>query len=471
MQKMSLVLSGLLLATLLAVGCGPREPATADLALLPVVGRPEYAARRARLADGIGDGALVLPGAKMPAGDWPFFQSSDFWYLTGIEVPDAMLIVEGRSGRSTLFFTLDENTARGEGIPLELVRDPVTWTGIERVLPREDFDAELTALITRTRVLYTGFSAEELARDNGNEKRNALRRSMTADPWDGRMTREARFTERLQERFPGIEVRDATPLIWEQRRLKSPAEVALIREAARLAVEGHLAVMRSTQVGVKERELAALFEFICRRGGAAELAYYTIIMSGPNHPFGHYHRYDRVLEKGDFVILDAGPDVGYYNADVSSCFPADGRFTPRQRDLHELCAGIRQVCLATYRPGLTLREVGRAVAAWLEENGYDPGEQRFRGLVTWGGYNHPIGLATHDVMSTIRGPDLVLEPGFVFACDINMPIDETMGLRLEDTVVITADGCENLSAGLPRTVAEIEALMRGPGLLQREPPR
>ena len=190
-------------------------------------------------------------------------------------------------------------------------------------------------------------------------------------------------------------------------------------------------------------------------------------MSGPHHPFGHYHRHDRALGAGDLVILDAGPDYAYYNADVSSTFPADGRFRPEQRELYELGLGIRAVCLASYRPGITLREVGAKVREWLAANGHDPDAQSFRGLVTWGGYNHPIGLATHDAMVAVTGPDTPLGPGFVFACDVNLPVSETLGVRIEDTVVITADGCENLSDGLPRTVAEIEAAMRAPGLLQR----
>jgi len=114
-----------------------------------------------------------------------------------------------------------------------------------------------------------------------------------------------------------------------------------------------------------------------------------------------------------------------------------------------------------------LREVGAKVRAWLAANGHDADAPRFRGLTTWGGYNHPIGLATHDTMVAVTGPDEPLEPGFVFACDVNLPVSETLGVRIEDTVVITAEGCENLSAGLPRTVPRIEALMREPGLLQR----
>ena len=190
-------------------------------------------------------------------------------------------------------------------------------------------------------------------------------------------------------------------------------------------------------------------------------------MAGDHHPWGHYHQHDRTLEDGDFIILDAGPDYAYYNADISTTFPANGRFTQEQRELYELGLGIRQVCLDNYRAGTSFAEVGEKVREWLTANEYDATEDRFRGLVRWGCYNHPIGMATHDVMASVTGPEEPLEPGFVFACDINMPESETLGIRIEDTVVITEEGYENLSVGLPRTVQEIENLMREAGLLQK----
>ena len=104
---------------------------------------------------------------------------------------------------------------------------------------------------------------------------------------------------------------------------------------------------------------------------------------------------------------------------------------------------------------------------WLLDNGFDATEDRFGGLIKWGCYNHPIGMATHDVMASMTGPEEPLEPGFVFACDINIPQSETLGIRIEDTVAITQDGFENLSTGLPRTVQEIETLMGEAGLLQQ----
>lgn len=428
----------------------------------------EYAERRQRLMNQIGEGVAVIGGATEPMASVQFWQNNDFFYFTGVEIPGAFLIIDGVARESALYFDLSEKGALSEGIPLLLLQNPVAATGIERVGTIEEFEPHLAKLAARGLRLFTPHFPQELSRvTSSTEEYATWKRTVTESPWDGRQSRQQRFVERLQEKFPQAEVKDCSRMIWDLRKIKSEAEVALIRRAAQIAVSAHLAVMRSTQPGIHEQELAALFEFLCRKGGAQAQAYVTILMSGPNHPYGHYHRYDRTLEDGDFMILDAGPDYAYYDADVSTSFPVNGVFSERHRELYELAEEIHQVCLAGYRPGRTLRDVGKDVAAYLVAKGLDPTDSRFQYAASWGGYNHPIGMATHDVMASITGPDEPLQPGFVFACDINMPQDEDFGVRIEDTVVITKDGCEVLSAGLPRTVAEIELLMKEQGLLQR----
>ncbi len=423
--------------------------------------KKEYAARRSRLMEKIPDGAAVFLGAKTPAGSFRFVQGNDFYYFTGLEIPDAVLIVDGVRKASILFFSLSEEEARGEGLPLDFVRNPKDATGIEMILPRDRFSSFLAGLSQRAGTLYTMFKPEELSRDNSGEKLNALQRSMTLDVWDGRLTREFQFVNNLKARFPQVTVKDCSVLVWDMRKIKSPAEIERMRRAAQVAVKAHIGLLEAAAPGITEQELAALFEYTCKKNGAHDLAYYVILMSGPNHAFGHYHKHDRTLREGDFVILDAGPDIGYYDADVSSTFPASGRFSPEQKKLYELALGIREVCLASYRPRITFRDVGEKVRRFLVQNGVDPEDPKFRSLVRYGGYNHSIGMATHDVQATFAGPDEVLTPGYVFACDINLPYPEAeTGVRLEDTVLITESGSENLSAGLPRTVAEIEGRMK-----------
>ncbi|MGE5360121.1 MAG: aminopeptidase P N-terminal domain-containing protein [Bacteroidales bacterium] len=429
--------------------------------------KAEYAARRARLIEKIPDGVAVFLGASTPSGDYEFRQGHDFFYLTGVEVPDAFLVVDGARKESVLFFTMDETAAEGEGLPPELVRSPAAFTGIERVLAAEQFGSYLAGAARRTRVFYTMFKPEELGRENSNEKFNALQKAMTLSPWDGRPTRELQFVRQLRERFPQVEIRDASPIVWNLRKIKTPAELEVMRRAGRIGVRAHNAFIQSVKPGATEQELAALFEFLCKKDGARDLAYSTIIMSGKHHAWGHYHAYDRTLQAGDFLILDAGPDRENYHVDISTSVPASGKFTPRQRELYEIALAVHDLCEKSYRPGVTFRQVGEKVDGFLKENGLGQYAQQFRGIVRLGGYNHSIGLATHDVMGTFAGPDEVLAPGFVFACDIQLfSLAEEIGIRIEDTIAITGDGYENLSAGVPRTVAEIEALMKKEGPLQ-----
>jgi Xaa-Pro aminopeptidase len=429
--------------------------------------KPEYAARRSRLMAQIGDGAAVFLGATTPSSDVAFRQGHDFFYMSGVEIPDAILVVDGMRKESVLFFTMTEAEADGLAIPLDLVRAPVAYTGIERALPIEQFNGFLANLANRNRPLYTMFKPEEIGPENSNEKFNAQQRSMTLNMWDGRLTRELQFVKQVRERFPHVDLRDSSRLVWNQRKLKSPAELAIMRQTARIGVKAHNALIQSTRPGIAEKSLAAVFDFVSAQEGARGLAYYTIIMSGKNHAYGHYHAHDRVLADGDFVILDAGPDYGNYHVDISTTFPASGKFSPRQRELYEVALEVHQVALANYRPGTTLRAVGQKVDAMLKARGLEKYARDFAGIVRFGGYNHSIGLATHDVMGSFDGPDEVLQPGFVFACDIQLfRIDEQIGIRIEDTVAITDTGYEVLSAGLPRTVAEIEALMKKDGILQ-----
>jgi Xaa-Pro aminopeptidase len=427
----------------------------------------EYAARRARLMEKIGESAAVFLGASTPASDVAFRQGHDFSYLTGVPVPNAYLVVDGLRKESILFFTMSEAEAANEGIPRELVRDPKGVTGIERTLPAEQFGPFLAGLCQRAETLYTMFKPEELGPENANEKFNVLQRTMTLNPWDGRLTRELQFVKQLRDRFPQVEIRDCSPLVWELRQIKSPAELDVLRRAARIGVDAHRALIRSTRTGVPEKSLAAVFEFVCGLEGASGQAYYPIIMSGKNHAYGHYHAYDRILKAGDFIILDAGPDYADYHVDISTSFPASGSFTPRQRELYEAALAVRDTCLANYRPGVSFKQVGEKVAAMLQAKGLDAYARDFAGIVRYGGYNHMIGLATHDVASRFAGPDQILAPGLVFACDIQLfRLDEEIGIRIEDTVAITENGSENLSLGVPRTVTEIEALMKEDGILQ-----
>jgi len=422
--------------------------------------KEEYAARREKLMERIPDGLAILRGASITMGERTFHQYNNMMYFAGVEIPDVVLVIDGEKHESTLFFTINERTADGEGIPLELVRDPVAVTGIENYLPLEEFTPYLRKRMSNESVIYTPFSSEEFIGQCSGEKFRAFQRSVTNNEWDGRLSRELQFVENLKKEFPGSEVKDCSPFIYGLRKIKSPAEVDILRDAARAGVEAHKAVIKAASPGVEENVLAALFEYTCKINGAQGLSFPTIIMSAEHHAYGHYAQYDRTLEDGDFIILDAGPDVNYYDADISTTFPANGKFSEKQKEIYEFAFNVRDICQKNYRPGITLADVGLEVKKMLLEKGYDVNDRKYMGYFRHGGYNHGIGMAVHDRMDKFDSQNELLQPGFVFACDIMARADSVTSVRLEDTVVITENGCEVLSAGLPRSVKEIEEFMK-----------
>jgi len=428
----------------------------ASLAAGPLVfDKNEYAARRAKLMDKVADGAAVVLGAQPPTAFVPFVQANDFLYLTGVEAPNAALVVDGKRRQSVLFLTLTERAARNDGISLELVKDPQAATGIERVLPADQLLNYLARLGSQDYVLYTPFQPEELARECSLEKLGTLMRTMTYNPLDGRLTREQQFVRLIRDRSPAAVVKDASPLIWALRVFKSPAEVELLRRAGRIGVQAYREVLKAVRPGMPEYEVAALFEYHCKKEGAQDLAYYAILSSGENHPYVHYYKNDRILQDGDIVVMDCGPDLHNYDIDITITFPVGGRFTPRQREVYEAVLAVHNANLSLYQPGVKAAEIRDKVREILVGRGFNLDKDVFKMLA--GGFGHYVGLAVHDV----GGGPAALEPGMVFA---NEPMaifpEEKIGVRIEDTVLITAAGMENLTAGIPREPQELEAFMK-----------
>jgi Xaa-Pro aminopeptidase len=425
------------------------------LAAGPRFDNAEYATRRANLMAKITDGVAIIWGAQAIPSYYRYAQNNDFMYLTGAEIPGAVLIVDGLLKTSTLVFTSTEGAARAEGISAELVKDPRGFTGIERVAPIEALDALLSGIANRSKIVYTPFRPEELYREASLEKLGTLQRNMTLNPWDGRLTRELQFVKLFRERFPLVELRDCSALIWELRTIKSPAEIALMRRAGKIGAAAHTEMIKATRPGMYEYELSAVLNHVSEKQGAQESAYGVIISSGENHPYVHYNRHDRQLKDGDFIVVDAGPDLDYYDIDITTSFPANGKFTPRQREVYEAALAVHEANLQVYRPGLTIEQCRKEVEAILTKRGFDLNKDYFRRMR--GGFGHYVGMATHDV----GGGPQVLKAGMVFANEPYMfwP-GEDLGVRVEDTVLITETGCENLTPGIPRSVAEIEEAMR-----------
>jgi len=415
--------------------------------------KSEYAARRQKLMAQIPDGIAIIQGSLAGPLNNEFIQNNDFIYLCGVKLPRAVLIVDGIHKESTLFCSTSENYLRNEGLSLDLLRDPKGATGVEKYYPANEFTTILTGLAAQAKV-YTPFTPE------GPPQEVA-----TNSDWDGRLTRERQLAKMIQQRFPNTEVRDCTNMLWDLRRIKTPAEIEVMRRASRISVQAMIEVMKEARIGQYEYELSALFEYVCKRQGSRRVFDYNVIISSAeNHPYLHYYRHNRKLADGDFLVVDSGADYQDYDSDITISFPINGKFSPRQREIYEACNAVSKACLLYYKPGVTAYEVGAQVRKKLLEEGYDLTRDAFTSLQYFreGGVTHYVGLATHDAGGSDKPKNQPLRAGEVFASDVFAVFPkENLGVRIENVVLITETGCENLSVGLPREISEIEALMKG----------
>ncbi|MEO5820680.1 MAG: aminopeptidase P N-terminal domain-containing protein, partial [Vicinamibacteraceae bacterium] len=431
----------------------------------------EYAARRGRVMAGIGDAVAIVLGATEPPGEVPFRQNTQCFYLSGVVEPRAVVVLDGRTKRTTVF--LKPSNARRDtsmfGPALAPGPEAATTLGVDEVLPLADFSAAVTAIASAGRAIYTPFAAEVLgSQSQGDPTR--LWRANREDPWDGRDSREATFIARLKTAAPTAEVRDLDPIVNALRAVKSPREIALLRAATKIAGDGIIAAMRGTRPGVHEYELQAEAEYVFKKAGALGASYFALVATGRNSYYTHYHRSTEVLRDGELVQFDYAPDYKYYQSDVTRVFPVNGRFTPRQREYYGIYLKLYQALLTSIAVHKTPGEVTAVALVKMDAimAAYPFTDARIKAAATAmveslrarpdpRGLGHNVGLEVHDV-GGLQAP--TFEPGRVFTIEPQMRLeDEHLGVRLEDMILITEAGYENLSAFVPLEVADIERLM------------
>jgi Xaa-Pro aminopeptidase len=442
--------------------------------------KEEFAQRRAAIFDAIGNNAIALiQGASGLPGFSVFRQNNTFYYLTGLESAHAYLLLNGRTRQSRIYLPhRDEATESNQGKVLsaedgELIKQLV---GVEHVRGIEFLSADLvgTGLIRPPApFLYTEFSPAE----NGNDSRDELlyaQARTSADPWDGQPAREALFIQKLKERVPQFEIRDLSPILDATRIIKSPKEIEIIRKATQIAGLGIMEAMRSTQPGVYEYQLDAAAKYHFYMQGSRGDGYASIVGGGTNAYMGHYFHKTDALKDGDLVLMDYAPDYHYYTSDVTRIWPVNGKFTNEQKELYNFIVAYRDALFKYIKPGVTSNEVLDKAAADMKE--YLVGKKFLKpahlkavdeGLKFRGHFQHPVGMAVHDV-GRVHG--LPLQPGMIFTIDPMIWInEERLYIRIEDMALVTADGVENLSAFVPSKFEDVEALIKEKGLIEFRP--
>jgi Xaa-Pro aminopeptidase len=440
------------------------------------IGPEDFLRRREAFLQQIGGGVAVLAAApelvKSRDTEVPYRQNSDFFYLTGFLEPEAVAVLTPHDPehRFTLFVRPrdpERETWSGVRAGVEGARERF---GADAAYPIAELDERLKALVEPADALWYSVLG-----DGGEMDRRMVgllggfRRSRPRSgkgPWD---------------------VRDPAQLLDRMRLIKEPAEIALLREAAELAARGHLAAMRAGRPGVGEWEVQALLDATFRAHAPdSGTSFPPIVGSAENATVLHYVTNSRRIGEGELVLVDAGAEVGFYCADITRVFPASGRFTPTQRAVYDIVHRALEAAIEAIRPGAPVTSAHEAARRVLVEGMIELGllegevdaiieeEKPFKRFFMHN-TSHWLGLDVHDpgVYRDPAGEPIPFEPGMVLTVEpgLYIPVEDDIpehlrgiGIRLEDDVLVTEDGREVLTRGVPVDPDEVERICssRGP---------
>jgi len=442
--------------------------AVAPVSTVPSATSPApYAERRAELMRRIGpDAALVLasPPEQLRNGDthYKFRQDSDILYLTGFEEPGTVVVL--RPGHDKSRFVLFVRP-----------RDPAeeTWTGrragVEGAVRDFGADAAFAAGELDSRLAEVLAGAQEIHFPFGREP--------TLDAAVARLLGRLRVAERRGTRAP-VRLVDARVTLHEMRLIKSAQEIAIQRRAAEITAEAHIGAMLAAKDAASEHEIEALVDYTFRKNGGTGPGYPTIVGGGANATILHYVENRAPLVRGQLLLIDAGCEIDGYTADVTRTSPIGARFSPAQRRLYEAVLETQIAAIEAVKPGATLDAIHKQVVEQLTRHmvalGLLTGD--VPALIESNAYktfymhrtSHWLGLDVHDVgfyseggasRPLVPGMVLTIEPGLYVAEDAAAPPEyRGLGVRIEDDILVTADGHDNLTAATPKSVDDIESL-------------
>jgi Xaa-Pro aminopeptidase len=423
--------------------------------------KAEFAARRAKVFEKIGDGAAIVFANEKHRYPLKFRQAPDFFYLTGIEEPDAVLLLVGGANKRTFLFARKKEAwqIRVEGAGMLDRKDAEDFYGVSAVFPLADFFTFTAAGLGRATKLYAPlsppddlqFSRYEMT---GNEA------EMVNHPLISTLMPNKQAINKLKEWQPQLALADINPILDELRWVKTPYEIERMRTSGRIGAEGVKEAIKGTKPGMFEYELEAAARFIYTKRGARGDAFTPIVASGPNTLVLHYIENKRQMQAGDVVLMDYGADYDYYTSDITRTWAVSGKFTPAQEKMYRCILEAREAIIAAMKPGVTVLDLKRVGQEIYKKHGFEKQYNEFGRYV-----GHFIGLSVHDVGEENKP----FVPGVVFNVEPLIQ-DENLKIhmRLEDTVLITPAGAENLTAGVPAGLEEIYALQRRKPLEQSQ---
>lgn len=415
----------------------------------------EFNVRRAKLFDQLPENSLTLVFAgasKIRSEDefYPFYANRNFFYLTGIEQENSVLMLVKCPGEHKEYLFLDEHNELKE-----------RWTGkrlsfekaseisqIENVYSNNNFEAMLQMGLAKENNVYGNIT--HLYLDLSEELK--IKPNLSTQL----------YKAELEEKYPHITISNVYPLIVELRLVKSDFEVSEIIEAINCTSLGINDLLNNMHIGISEHELSDRFEYFGKVHGRHSLAFETIVGSGANSTVLHHPivQQDKLIEFDDVVLFDLGFKHHGYNADISRTFPVSGKFSPKQREIYEAVLSCNKAVISFAKPGLTLKELQEFTVDYLR------GECIKRKLISKDddilkyyihNVSHFLGLDTHDVgdrnRKLVPGNVITVEPGLYF-------VEDAIGVRIEDDVLITDNGATCLSKGIKKELDDIERMLK-----------
>ena len=412
----------------------------------------EYAYRRNRVLEKLPDGSISLffagVGVKCSADEnFDFVVNKNFYYLTGIEQDNSVLMLVKADGETNSYLFIDEKDEKVEkwlGIKLttEEARD---ISGIDNVLIRTSFDGKLSAALSSD-MTYFG-------------KIDTIFLDLEKDLKIGDSQFTTDLKDKLSSAYPQLKVEDNHKIVMKLRMIKSQAEIDMIREAISTTDVALKNVLKELRPGMFEYNLRNIFEFTVREDVNAGIAFHSIVAGGINATILHYPHAKELLNDGELVLLDVGAAKSYYCADISRTYPISGKFSALQRKIYQIVLDCNKQTAKFIRPGINLKEVQMFAQNYLAEEcaaqGLIPSKDRIRD-VYYHSVSHHLGLDTHD--SEER--DSMLEPGMIITCEPGLYFKEFgIGVRIEDDILITDNGSECLSKDVIKEIEDIERIL------------
>ncbi len=393
-----------------------------------------------------GEMAILFAGSAPKStadASYDFMTNKNFYYFTGCDKEQFIVVMHNDKGqmKSTLFIekpNYDVEKWFGRKLTQEAARE---LSGIEDILYLDVFENWLNRLIVTDHVKAVYLDLEKLSFDEAHSVANL-------------------FSKKLIDRYPFLPIKTLHPLVVKQRMIKSETEISKIQKAVDLTHEGLKAVLNYLKPDVYEYQVQSVFEHTIKMNGADGVSFPTIAVSGDDGVILHYVENNKKIKEGDLILLDLGAAYQEYAGDISRTFPASGVYSERQKTIYNIVLKAQEAVMAEMKPGTPFAKLNETCIEVLTKALLEDGLIQSKEEVSkyyYHGVSHHLGLDVHDISDR----EAVLQPGMVLTCEPGLYIaEEGIGIRIEDDVLITEEGHQVLSQAIPKTVEEIEAIMK-----------